>query len=329
MTKTRIGVVGAGFIARRHVEVLRAFDDVTVAAVADPVPERAYELAGLTGAEAFSTTEEMVGRARLDALYVCVPPFAHGAPEALAIERDLPFFVEKPLAADLHTAERLSDKVARSGLPTAVGYHWRYLSTTEIARDLLSATPARLALGYWLDSTPAASWWSRRALSGGQLIEQTTHILDLARHLVGEITGMYAVTSHTPREAFEGMDVADVTAATVRFDTGAIGTIAATCLLRWRHRAGLHLFGDGLAIEFSEFDMVVDVGQGRPVTKPVGDPFEREDRDFIDAVRGRADQIRVPYAEALRTHRLACALDAAASDLPSDAEIMSSSPAHA
>ncbi len=314
MSRTRIGVVGAGFIARHHVEGLLRFDDVTVVGVADPVRERADELAALAGAGAFTTAEEMVDRAEPDALYVCVPPFAHGDPEALALERGLPFFVEKPLAADLRTAEGIAEEVARKGIPTAVGYHWRYLSTTEIAQELLAATPARLALGYWLDSTPVAGWWRRRALSGGQIVEQTTHVIDLARLLVGEIADMQVLVGHTPRDAFPDMDVADVTAAAVRFESGAVGTLASTCLLHWRHRAGLHLFGDGLAIELSEFDMVVDVGKGRPVTEAVGDPFEREDRAFIDAVRGQGDRIRVPYAEALRTHRLACALDAAAAE---------------
>ena len=62
-----------------------------------------------------------------------------------------------------------------------------------------------------------------------------------------------------------------------------------------------------MVIELSEFDIMIDVGQGRPIRKAEGDPFVREDRDFIDAVQGKANRIRVPYAEALRTHRLVTA----------------------
>ena len=51
----------------------------------------------------------------LDAAYVCVPPFAHGAPELAVFERGLPFFVEKPLAADLETAEQIATRGPRSG----------------------------------------------------------------------------------------------------------------------------------------------------------------------------------------------------------------------
>ena len=60
-----------------------------------------------------------------------------------------------------------------------------------------------------------------------------------------------------------------------------------------------------MAIELTEFEIMIDIGQGRPIRTAQGDPFVREDRDFIDAVRGRPNRIRAPYAEALKTHRLA------------------------
>src|SRR5690606_37493607 len=112
------------------------------------------------------------------------PPFAHGAVEMAAIERQLPFFVEKPLATNWSLVQQIIDGIAAQELTTAVGYHWRYLDTTEEVQELLSHKPARLALGYWLDSTPPPSWWIRQEQSGGQMIEQTTHIFDLARVLL-------------------------------------------------------------------------------------------------------------------------------------------------
>ncbi len=190
---------------------------------------------------------------------------------------------------------------------TAVGYHWRYLDTVERVQELVRATPARLALGSWLDFTPPPAWWTKEALSGGQLVEQTTHIFDLARLLVGEVTRVYGAAARTARPAFPDADIADVSVATLHFASGALGQLASTCLLGWPHRIGLHLFGEGLAIELSEFELIVDVGQGRPVQRAQGDPFVREDRDFIDAVRGQPNRIRAPYAEALRTHRLVLA----------------------
>ncbi len=313
--RTRIGFVGAGVIASRHLGNLLEFPDVEIAAVADPVAERAEGLAARCAARTYPDHSAMLAEERLDAIYICVPPHAHGAPELDAVGAGVPFFVEKPVAVDLETAEEIAAALAASpGLATAVGYHWRYLDIYERARTLLEENPARLALGYWLDATPPPGWWVRRGFSGGQTIEQATHVLDLARTLVGEVTTVYAASSRIERDGFPEADIDDVSAATLHFETGAVGSISSTCLLRWPHRIGLHTVSDGMMIELAEFEVMVDVGQGRPVTAAAGDPFVRADRDFVDAVQGKGDRIKVPYHEALKTHRLACAVARSAAE---------------
>jgi predicted dehydrogenase/glycosyltransferase involved in cell wall biosynthesis len=313
--RTRIGFVGAGVIASRHLANLLEFPDVDVVAVADPVAERAEGLAARCAARTYPDHAAMLEEERLDALYICVPPYAHGAPELVAVEAGVPFFVEKPVAVDLETAEEIAGALlVNPSLPTAVGYHWRYLDIYEQARVLLEENPARLALGYWLDATPPPRWWVRRGFSGGQMIEQTTHVLDLARTLVGEVTTVYAAGSRSERDGFPDADIDDVSTATLQFETGAVGSISSTCLLHWPHRIGLHTVSHAMVIELAEFEIMVDVGQGRPVTPAQGDPFVRADRDFVDAVQGKDDRIRVPYHEALKTHRLACAVDRSAAE---------------
>lgn len=305
--QTRVGFIGAGIIANRHMGDLLGFKDVQVVAVSDVVKDRAEALAQRCGGNSYENLDEMLDREQLDAVYVCVPPFAHGAPELAVIERDLPFFVEKPLAVDWETAARIGERVQARQLVTATGYHWRYLDITERARELLSKNPARLALGYWLDFTPPPDWWIVQSKSGGQIVEQTTHIFDLARVLVGDVTQVYGATGRKERAAFPTADIGDVSLATVHFASGALGNFASTCLLNWPHRIGLHLFSEGMVIEMTEFEIMIDVGQGRPVQRAEGDPFVREDRDFIDAVQGRPNRIRAPYAEALKSHRVATA----------------------
>ena len=305
MQQTRIGVIGAGYIGRKHLDSLIGFDDVRIVAVADRIIDRAREQAARCGAKAYEDHERMLDAEELDALYICVPPFAHGPPEAAAVERGLPFFVEKPLALDLATADEVARGVRDRGLVTAAGYHWRYLNVVERAQEILSENPPRLALGFWLDETPPVAWWTEEARSGGQMIEQTTHVFDLARLLVGEVRSVHAVGARSARPAFPSSDVSAVSVSTLRFDSGALGTVSSTCLLSGPHRIGLHLFCEGLAVEMSREDLVVEDGKGRRVYERQGDPIAREDRDFVDAVRGGEDRIRVPYAEALRTHRLA------------------------
>ncbi|WP_369135651.1 Gfo/Idh/MocA family protein [Modestobacter sp. I12A-02662] len=306
---TRIGLVGAGFIGGRHLDSLTAQDGVAVVGIADPQVERARRLADRAGARAYAGWEELLDGEELDALYVCVPPHRHGAVEEAAIDRGLPLFVEKPLSADLATAERLAMRIERTGLLTAVGYHWRYLDTLEQARDLLAGTPARLLRAAWLDKAPRVDWWARQEQSGGQTVEQATHLFDVARVLVGEPTGGSAVGSRSP----DGPgDIHDVSTATLRFASGAVGTFSVSCLLPRSYRIGVELVAPGLGLWLTEHELVVSDRDGERTVHRRVDPIEAEDRAFVAAVRGEGDDVRAPYAEALRTHRLVTAVAAAA-----------------
>lgn len=312
MNKTRLGFIGAGGIAQRHLGVLEQFDDIELVGFADPDFDRAVASASRFGARAYQDFADLLNQGELDAVYICIPPFAHGEPEHLAIEKGIPFFVEKPLSLDIDIAEQISREVDAAGLVTGVGYHWRYIDTVEEARRRLQERPAQLLSGYWLDATPPPQWWWHENQSGGQVVEQTTHIIDLARYLAGEVTQVFGLAGHLDREEFPGLDVPTASTATLRFESGAIGNLASTCLLNWGHRVGLHVFGEGIALELTDHDIMVDVGAGRPVQHAQGDPVWREDRDFIDAVRGEPNLIRCPYGEALKTHRVALAISQSA-----------------
>jgi predicted dehydrogenase len=305
----RIGIVGAGYIAGRHVDSLTSIDGVAVAGIADPLAGRAERLAGRAGATAYARWEDLLDRERLDALYVCVPPHAHGAVEEAAVERGLPLFVEKPLAADLATAERLAVRIEGAGLPAAVGYHWRYLDTLEQARELLARSPARMVLGAWLDRAPRVDWWARRERSGGQTVEQATHLFDVARVLVGEAVAGWATAT---RSAEGPGDIDDVGTASLRFASGAVGSFSSSCLLPRGFRIGVELVAPGLGLWLTERELTISDDDGERTLAARVDPIAREDRAFVAAVRGDDADLRAPYAEALRTHRLVTAVAAAA-----------------
>ncbi len=307
MKPLRLGFIGAGGIAQRHLQALQHFDDVTITAISSRTPANAQALARQTGraTQVYSDYAVMLDRAALDALYICVPPFAHGEYELAAVNKDLPFFVEKPLSANRETAENILAAVQARRLITAVGYQWRYLDTTDLARQLLQKNPAGLALGYWLDKLPPPVWWSETSLSGGQMVEQTTHIFDLARWLVGEIDQVFALGAPFAVAGGPPPQVDTISTATVRFENGAAGNFSSTCLLNGLYGKGLQLFSAGQALELSYQSLIIDQGpDNRRVEQVKVDPFVLEDRDFLDAVAGRPNLIRSDYAEAMRTHRV-------------------------
>jgi myo-inositol 2-dehydrogenase / D-chiro-inositol 1-dehydrogenase len=307
MARTRVGLVGAGGVAQRHARVLSELPDAQVIGVTDVMPEAAAALAGRYGATTYADVGALLG-AGPEAVYVCVPPFAHGPAERAVIESGLPLFVEKPIAINEDTAREIAAIIAQRNVLTAVGHHWRYLAVVEEARALLADRPIRMVTGAWLDKVPPVAWWPRADRSGGPVVEQAAHVLDLARHLAGEVTEVWAAGNGTPPPV-EGADVDGATAAALRFASGAVGTVTATCVLDWKERAGLEVYADGLALSISETALVVrDRDGSRTVPSDPDSARVAVDRAFIAAVRGEEQDIRVPYDEALRTHALALAV---------------------
>ncbi|WP_229402014.1 Gfo/Idh/MocA family protein [Micromonospora okii] len=307
MRTCRVGLVGAGGVAQRHARVLDGFDDVEIVGVTDVARDAAQRLADAHGGRAFADVDELLA-AGPDAVYVCVPPFAHGPVEEAIVAAGVPMFVEKPVAVDLDTAERIADLVARRGLLTGVGHHWRYLHVVAEARELLAGRPVRMVGGAWLDKVPPVAWWARRDRSGGPVVEQAAHVLDLMRALVGEVTEVSAYGDGAPPPV-DGADIDSVTTAALRFAGGAVGTLSAACVLGWKHRAGLEILADGLALRLAEDGLTIRDADGeRHLPADPDGARTAVDRAFVDAVRGVGDDVRVPYAEALRTQRLALAI---------------------
>ena len=315
MPPLKVAMIGAGSFAARHLDVQAGMPDVVAVGHVARRRETAEAQAHRYGGQACDDLEALLAREAVDAAWICVAPAGHGATERALVDRGVPFFVEKPLSSDRATAEEVGRLVAASDLVNAVGYHWRALDTLpELRARLGEGPPVALVAGAWLTSTPAPAWWHRQATSGGQMVEQATHLLDLARHLIGEARVLHAVADRPPRPDRPDLDVASTSTATLRFASGALGTVTATCLLCASARVELQLMREGERITVTQDAVAYDDGRVRREVRVMADPVATEDRAFLDAVRaGDPTAVLCTYADALGTHRLAHdAADAAA-----------------
>lgn len=306
----RVGIVGTGGVADRHLGVLSQIEDVEVVGHVSRSPSRARAQADRWGGGAYAEVEAMLDGARPQAVWLCVTPDRHGADERRLLERRVPFFVEKPLAADLAMAEALAAEIERaSGLVVAVGYKFRALDTLPRVRSLLAERRPRMVLAAWHDALPPPTWWRHAEQSGGQVVEQATHLLDLARTLVGEATVLSGLGRRWPRSDAPDSDVEDVSAALLEFSTpdGPVpGTLTATCLLHGRQAIHLQLVCEGRVLTLGERSLLVETGRQAQEFATGADPFLVEDQVFLDAVRDeRPEGVLCEYADALETHRLA------------------------
>jgi myo-inositol 2-dehydrogenase / D-chiro-inositol 1-dehydrogenase len=315
-----IGIVGTGWFGAKHARLLASMKDVRVSAICGSTLDKAEELArDFPHAQGYSSIHTMLDRCKLDAVYICVPPFAHGEIELAVAERGIPFFVEKPLGVDLQAPSSILEAVRQHRTLTSVGYHFRYLDSTTMARILLQDRTVGMAIGYWMGSMPGVYWWRQQTLSGGQIVEQTTHIIDLLRYLLGEVTEVYAACSQRVMHTKEDqVSVPDVGTMSLKLASGAVASISNASMLPAGHYAGLNIYTDAGLLELNR-EGLKDV-QASQTTNYLNhlDPYETETRAFLHAVRtGDSSGILSSYEDAWRSQQVAVALNqSAATGLP-------------
>jgi predicted dehydrogenase len=225
----RIGFLGAGLIATFHSKMLRASGvDHERGPVHDPDPGRADAFVAAAGGHVAATEDEVLDGC--DAVYVCTWTSEHPRLVEAAARRGVHVFCEKPLAVDLATAERMLAVVESAGIVHQVGLVLRRSPAFLVARDLVADPAAGRTMAAVLRDDQylptqgqyRSTWRADRRLAGsGTLLEHSIHDVDLLRALVGDVASVGAHEAN-----FHGHDgIEDVVAATVRFATGALGTL--------------------------------------------------------------------------------------------------------
>ena len=301
--KVKLGFIGTGGMAGAHMRNLQTFDDIEFTAMCDVSEERAQGSADEFGGNVYTDFRQMYDKESLDGVYICTPPFAHGEQERIACEQGIPMFIEKPIAADLEQAVIINEDVRRSGVITSVGYHWRYGGNAQHAKSLLEKeSPVLGALGYWMGGLPGTLWWRIRAQSGGQHVEQTTHIFDLARFLLGDAKAVHGVATSGSMTDVPQYDVDDLSMVNIEFESGAIANIASCCAMDGWNRVQLEVFCRGLVVTVGGPNTVNTKGEEESLPEDGG---QDRDRVFIDAVKtGDSSKILSPYSDALKTLRI-------------------------
>jgi myo-inositol 2-dehydrogenase/D-chiro-inositol 1-dehydrogenase len=309
LEKVRVGFVGCGGIGLRHMEDLAKNPFVSLVAFCNIDINKAKVAAekfGAKDASVFSNAEEMFDKIEIDAAYFCVPPYAHGF-EITAVERGIPFFIEKPVDLNLERARKIASAIEKRGLLTSVGYMNRYRRGVQLARETFRDDPPILVLGGWISSTPKASWWIRKEMSGGQFHEQVTHTVDLARFLCGEVEEVHAYPARGfNKDAPPEYNIEDASVVNVKFVSGAIGCFWASCSSNGGGGGvTLSIYANKTTALFSgwEHNLRLLRLNAEPLEIP-GEPniFEVEDYAFIDAVRfNDPSRILCTYADGLRT----------------------------
>jgi predicted dehydrogenase len=235
MKRLRTAILGCGGFAHRHAGNLVSLpDDIELTAFCDHHDDNAREFAekytqgqGST----FTDPREMFEKADLDLVVICLPPFAHSNEVDLAAGHGVHILMEKPIALSSEHAWRMVEAAEAAPIKTQVGFMFRFGTAIERLKELLASGevgPAGLMSARYFCNSLHAEWWRDRSRSGGQLVEQVIHMVDLMRYLMGEAVSVYSRQENLFHRERADYTVEDVSATVFGFQGGAMGVIYAT-----------------------------------------------------------------------------------------------------
>src|SRR5438045_1698391 len=221
---TRIAVIGAGLIGRKHLGILKHDPAFEVTGIADPAPQ-AEAYARENGFACFKDTETLLERTKPDGVIIANPNALHRATALLCIARKIPAIVEKPIADTVGDARAIVEAAAKANVPVLTGHHRRHNPIMQAAREFVASGALGKIVavsGTWLHRKPDdyfdVTW--RRAAGGGPILINAIHDIDCLRMVVGEIETVQATASSKTR----AFPVEDTAAAVLTFANGALGT---------------------------------------------------------------------------------------------------------
>jgi predicted dehydrogenase len=217
----RLGLVGAGGIARAYADLLASSTMATCVGIADVRPGVAAGLAEPLGCPAFTHATDLATVDGLEAIVICTPPVTHVELATEFARRSIHVLSEKPLAIDRHAAAAMIAEGDEAGVILTMATKFRFCADVNRAAVLMAQGRiggVRLVENAFTSRVDMANRWNADpAVSGGGVIaDNGPHSVDLIRHLLGPVSELLAVESCRPA----GFAVEDTARLHLRTEAG-------------------------------------------------------------------------------------------------------------
>ena len=280
MPLPRIAVIGAGAFGQNHCRVVYESSRAQLAAIVDTDAARANEAAARYQTTAFTDARDLPGK--VDAAIIAAPTTLHAEIGCLLLDAGIDVLVEKPIASDLASADRLIDAASRRGRILQVGHLERF-------NPAVLAIEQRATLPLFFE-VHRMNIFSPRSLDVDVVLDLMIHdvdlVLALARAEPEEIraAGISILSSK--------VDIANVR---LQFPNGCVANLTASRISTERVRK-LRLFQPNqyLSLDYARQDLAIFSVSGdrqigfeqAPVTK--GEPLKLQFDAFLDSVESRS-----------------------------------------
>ncbi|WP_338480839.1 Gfo/Idh/MocA family oxidoreductase [Pseudomonas trivialis] len=277
MRELGIGLIGTGFMGRAHALAFnnaRAVFDLPMllklVALADADSERAERCAKAWGfARAQGDWQVLINDPTVDVVAITTPNHLHYPMAMAAIAAGKAVYCEKPLAVSLEQADAMRLAARAAGVITRVGYNYQHNPMIGLARQMIAngelgriiSFQGEFSEDFMADPASPWSWRCEVGHAGGALADLGSHLLSMARYLVGEVVSVCADTHtvHNQRPVVRGSDtfqaiaVDDQVHALLRFANGARGTVSSSWLKHgYKNHLGFEISGTEGTLAFDQ-----------------------------------------------------------------------------
>jgi predicted dehydrogenase len=347
--RVKVGVIGTGTIGvLRHLPAYRecvAAGKAEIVAVCDPVEESVRRAAEqFEVSRVFANYEELLALSELDAVSVCTPNVSHEPITLAALGTGKHVLCEKPLAMSYAGARRMAEAAQRADVKTGVNFRYRWIPAATFVHDLIRGGELgeiyHVFFSYFngglVDPSTPIRWRELRAQAGsGALGDLASHLIDLTRYWLGEITAVTGQlrTFTVDRPLLGGgtgrVDVDDATSFFATLDNGADAVFSASrCALGRNNHQRAEIYGTKGAVIYEiekwdrggdEVQLCLGAAQGRydgftrlkvPPEYLTGTP-NRAIISFVDAILGK-DEPRPDFDDGLRCQEVLEAVERSA-----------------
>jgi len=285
----RIAIIGTGFGQQAQIPGFRVIEGGEVVAICSGRQERAEAVAREYDIPyAFSDYAEMLDRVRIDLVSIVTPVYLHHPMTMAALAKGCDVLCEKPLAFNMLEAREMWECATSAGVVHMIDHELRFNPTRmKIAQLLQDGYVGRVntvhmqtVTGFRADPNRTWDWWSQKSRGGGALAAGASHLVDLLRWWVGEIT-MVSGQLHTfvkqrpdAQGRLQAVDVDDQCAFMAEFESGAHANVFISNVARYvtGNQIEIHGTEGGLVLDRHDRLWGMRTGQKQPAELTVPDP---------------------------------------------------------
>ncbi|MBI2467335.1 MAG: Gfo/Idh/MocA family oxidoreductase [Candidatus Rokubacteria bacterium] len=276
-SKLRVGVIGTGFGSTVQIPAFQAHPRVEVAALASGQPGKARAVADRFGIpHAFDAWADLA-KAELDLVSITAPPWLHHPMTLAALGAGRHVLCEKPMALSAAEALEMLETAERARVVHLIDHELRFNPNRRKVRALIAdgfvGRPRHVLITQVgpgrSDPTRPWTWWSDASRGGGLLGALGTHQIDLLRYWLGEIEAVSgAVEVYVKQRPVEGgahraVTAEDFTSFSLRFASGAVGTVVLSAVTAHPRGPRLEVWGEEGTLYLDEAERLWGARRGR------------------------------------------------------------------